>query len=185
MRLTPSGSQTVGPFFRIGLEHLCAQDSHSRVDDNAEKLTICGRVLDGEGIPVPDAVLEIWHADAEGHYSVEADKSGFAYCFARAATDENGNFSFSVARPVALASSADRKQAPHLAVLIFARGLLRQLMTRMYFPDEPANGSDPVLQLIPEERRFTLIARKNAQQPCVLDWDVVLQGRNETVFFLW
>lgn len=185
MRSTPSGSQTVGPFFRIGLEHMCARDSHARVDDDAEKLTICGRVLDGEGIPVPDAVLEIWHADSEGCCGSEPNNFGFSRCFARAATDENGSFSFSIARPGAIASGADRKQAPHIAVLVFARGLLRQLMTRMYFPGEPANDSDPVLQLIAEERQPTLIARKNAQHPGELDWNVVLQGRDETVFFAW
>jgi protocatechuate 3,4-dioxygenase, alpha subunit len=183
MRLTPSGSQTVGPFFRIGLEHLCAQSPAALVD-GANVLTVCGRVLEGEGAPVPDALLEVWHADAEGRYDAsEPAQSGKPSAFTRAATDDDGSFCFSIARPGAIAGEA--KQAPHLAVLVFARGLLRHLMTRMYFPHEPGNGSDAVLQLVPEDRRRTLIAREIVQRPGVLEWNVVLQGEDETVFFAW
>jgi protocatechuate 3,4-dioxygenase, alpha subunit len=185
MMLTPSGSQTVGPFFRIGLEHLCSRNADTRLDDDLQRLTICGRVLDGEGVQVPDAVLEIWHADSEGRFGAEPAASGLSGCFTRAATDENGSFSYSIVRPGAIVCSAEQKQAPHIAVLVFARGLLRHLRTRMYFPDEPANDSDPVLQLIPEERRSTLIAHEDAEHPGVLEWNVVLQGGDETVFFAW
>jgi protocatechuate 3,4-dioxygenase alpha subunit len=183
MKLIPSGSQTVGPFFRIGLEHLCARDVAAT---DAEKVTIRGKVIDGEGTPVPDALLEIWHADANGSYGASGpDASGRPCCFTRAATGDDGTFAFSICRPGAVVCDEEATQAPHIAVLVFARGLMRHLMTRMYFPGEEANERDPLLQMVPRERRHTLIAR---QSPCgsgELRWDVVLQGENETVFFAW
>jgi protocatechuate 3,4-dioxygenase, alpha subunit len=185
MRLTPSGSQTVGPFFRIGLEHLCSRNADARLNEDAQRISIRGRVLDGEGVPVPDAVLEIWHADSAGRYRAEPQTSVLSGGLTRAATDENGSFSFAIVRPGAIVCSPEQKQAPHIAVLVFARGLLRHLMTRMYFPHEPANDSDPVLQVIPEERRSTLIAHEDAEHSGALEWNVVLQGRGETVFFAW
>ena len=185
MRLTPSGSQTVGPFFRIGLEHLCAKDAAAKVDD-AEVVRVRGRVFDGDGVPVPDAVLEIWHADAEGRFgAAEPDQSGRSACFTRAATNDDGSFCFAIPRPGAIAYGEGKKQAPHFAVLVFARGLLRHLMTRMYFPGDPANAEDPVLQWVPEVRRSTLIARVNPQGRGELEWNVLLQGNDETVFFSW
>jgi protocatechuate 3,4-dioxygenase, alpha subunit len=184
MRSIPSGSQTVGPFFRIGLEHLCAQDAVTEVD-GARIVRVRGRVLDGEGVPVPDALLEIWHADGEGRFSTaKPAQSGRPACFTRAATDDDGSFCFAIPRPGAILGSGE-KQAPHFAVLVFARGLLRHLMTRMYFPDEPANAADVVLRLVPEDRRRTLIAKKNPQKHSELEWNVVLQGNDETVFFAW
>jgi protocatechuate 3,4-dioxygenase, alpha subunit len=185
MRSILSGSQTVGPFFRIGLEHLCAQDAPTKVD-GAQTVQVRGRVFDGEGVPVPDAVLEIWHADTEGRFGRgEPAQSGRSACFTRAATDDDGSFSFVIPMPGAISCGGGEKQAPHLAVLVFARGLLRHLMTRMYFPAEPAIAADPVLQLVPEDRRRTLIAQKNPQRHGELEWDVVLQGNEETVFFAW
>jgi len=185
MRSIPSGSQTVGPFFRIGLEHLCASGDPGEID-GAQIIRVRGRVLDGNGAPVPDAVLEIWHADAEGRFSTEASPaSGRSACFTRAATDDNGSFRFALPRPGAILCGEGEKQAPHLAILVFARGLLRHMMTRMYFPRETANAADPVLQLVPEDRRHTLVAREKPQQPGELEWDVVLQGNEETVFFAW
>ncbi len=185
MRSIPSGSQTVGPFFRIGLEHLCAQDASGEADV-ARTVRVRGRVLDGKGVPVPDALLEVWHADAEGRYSREEPPGpGRPTCFARAATDDEGSFCFAISRPGAILCGAEEKQASHVAVLVFARGLLRHLMTRMYFPGEPANAEDAVLRLVPEHRRGTLIARENPQRPGELEWNVVLQGNEETVFFAW
>jgi len=185
MRSIPSGSQTVGPFFRIGLEHLCV----SGVSDEAggaQVIRVRGRVLDGKGTPVPDAVLEIWHADAEGRFCAEAlPSSGRSASFTRAATGDDGYFCFAIPRPGAIVYGEGEKQAPHIAVLVFARGLLRHLMTRMYFPRETAKELDPVLQLVPVDRRHTLIARESSHQPDELDWDVVLQGDGETVFFAW
>ena len=169
MKLTPSGSQTVGPFFSIGLAHLY------RRDEDAGCATVRGRVLDGDGAPVTDALLEIWESRLEN--GVRSDR------FARAATDDLGEFCFSIRRP--LPGDGDPEQAPHIKVLVFARGLLRHLMTRMYLPGEDANETDPVLRLVPETRRPTLIARNAAHGSDVLEWDVVLQGTEETVFFAW
>jgi protocatechuate 3,4-dioxygenase, alpha subunit len=181
--LTSSGSQTVGPFFRIGLEHLYA--SPNLLTDGKERVTVRGRVIDGEGSPVPDAMLEIWSSVSGGEYgSAELDEGGLPLCFARVATDEHGGFSFSICKPCVVSGEAEPTQAPHVAVLVFARGLLRHLMTRMYFPKETGNEKDIVLQLIPEERRGTLMARESSEEGA-LEWDVVLQGKNETVFFAW
>jgi protocatechuate 3,4-dioxygenase alpha subunit len=183
MKLTPSGSQTVGPFFRIGLEHLCA--TGAKPDENSETITVYGKVLDGDGIPVPDAVLEIWHTNAHGTYSTEPGESGRPACFTRAVTDEDGTYRFAIAMPGAPACESELSQSPHLAVLVFARGLMRHLITRMYFPDEAVNASDTLLQMVPVDRRHTLIAEAEARNAHVFEWNVVLQGTDETVFFAW
>lgn len=182
MKLTPSGSQTVGPFFRIGLEHLCATGTKP---ENLDAITIYGKVLDGDGLPVPDAVLEFWHANAQGTLSAEPDKSGRPACFTRAATNEDGAYRFTIAMPGAIICDSELRQSPHLAVLIFARGLMRHLITRMYFPDEAANASDTLLPMVPVDRRHTLIARADARNARLFEWNVVLQGTGETVFFAW
>jgi len=184
MRAIPSGSQTVGPFFRIGLEHLCGGSDPE--PSGAVMVKVRGKVFDGNGAPVPDAVLEIWHADSSGRYdSARPDDRRRSPCFTRAATDEDGEFGFSIRRPGSVPCEMEVRQAPHLSVLVFARGLLRHLMTRMYFPDETANETDTALQLVPEERRSTLIARGSGSEPGSLEWNVVLQGEEETVFFAW
>jgi protocatechuate 3,4-dioxygenase, alpha subunit len=180
VKLTPTGSQTVGPYFRIGLEYLCAKDGSAR---SAESVTITGRVLDADGAPVPDAMLEIYYSDPEGHDETPgAQAPQRPSTFVRVATNVDGQFRFAVARPE---PGTEQRQAPHLAVLVFARGLLRHLITRMYFPDEPANTTDPILQSVPLARQHTMIARPDAQQPGTLVWNVVLQGKEETVFFAW
>jgi protocatechuate 3,4-dioxygenase alpha subunit len=183
MKLTPSGSQTVGPFFRIGLEHLCS--SGAKPVALCEIVTVRGSVVDGDGLPVPDALLEIWHADTQGKYANEFDESGRSVCFTRAVTDDEGRFEFRIPRPGEVDCGARLKQAPHLAVLVFARGLLRHLVTRMYFPGEAGNAGDSLLQMVPEDRRKTLIAREAGGDANVCEWDVVLQGPNETIFFAW
>jgi protocatechuate 3,4-dioxygenase, alpha subunit len=183
-KLTPAGSQTVGPFFRIGLEHLCAQDA-VEAPAAIDCITVSGSVLDGAAAPVPDALIEIWHAGRDGGFNTSAETSGRSSSFTRAATDERGVFRFSIPRPGRSMSYAADAQAPHIAVLVFARGLLRHLLTRMYFPDEPANAEDPVLQSIPIARRHTLIARPDAKDATVFTWNVILQGEEETVFFAW
>jgi|SRR5579863_496694 len=180
-----SGSQTVGPFFRIGLEHLCAPDD-AAARAGVDVVTVRGRVIDGDGNGVPDAMLEIWHAGPDGFYGADGpDERGRATCFTRSATGEDGWFQFTIRRPGKIACDSGPAQASHANVLVFMRGLLRHLMTRMYFPDEPANQSDPLLQLVPAERRGTLIARAIADGPGYVEWNVVLQGTNETVFFAW
>lgn len=184
MNSRTSGSQTVGPFFHLGLGHLFDETTRGK-DGGAGRVTIRGRVIDGAGNAVPDAVLEIWHGGGLGSAALEPDESGRDACFARTASGSDGSFAFSVTGPGAMEADGECIQAPHIAVLVFARGLLRHLLTRMYFPEQAENLSDPVLLSIPEPRRRTLIARRTADDAAVLEWNVVLQGEDETVFFAW
>lgn len=164
----PAGSQTVGPYFRIGLDYLIERTPALTLE-TAGTIEIRGRVWDRDGAPVPDAMLEFWRAPGDGEEGV------FPAGFRRAATDADGNFSVVMARA----------QAPHMLVLVFARGLLRHLVTRVYFGDELANQGDPVLMTIPQERRATLIAQPDESRANLYKWDVILQGTGETVFFAW
>ena len=179
-------SQTVGPFFSIGLDWM--NRANLAEGSAGERVAIRGRVLDGDGQPVPDAVLEIWQADAEGryHHPEHADPRNNAtpfVGFGRIPTDDRGQFSFTTIKPGPVHGPDGEPQAPHLQISVFMRGLLRQLVTRMYFPDEPLNASDLVLQTVPESRRETLIARQTGPAGSALEWNVLLQGGNETVFF--
>lgn len=178
-----AASQTVGPFFRIGFEHLCPAPDAAAPPD---ALVVSGRVLDADQKPVPDAVLELWYADRDGLYSA-APPLGRALPqgFVRVATDDHGSFTFCLLKPGPVAAGDGRMQSPHVVILFFARGLLRHLITRMYFPAEPANDEDPVLQSVPVDRRATLIARPDPQKTGQLQWDIRLQGEEETVFFAW
>jgi protocatechuate 3,4-dioxygenase alpha subunit len=183
--------QTVGPFFSIGLSRLY-RDNLAGPTIAGERVEISGRIFDGEGQPVPDGVIEIWQANSHGKYShpedaqdkpIEKEFTGFG----RVATDIDGCFRFSTIKPGKVpgpddATGRPTSQAPHLAISILTRGLLRRLVTRMYFPDEAANAEDFVLGLVEESRRQTLIARKIAGRANSLQWDVVLQGADETVF---
>ena len=177
MSLQATAWQTVGPYFRIGLEHLDTLRIASP-DAPGEHVTIEGRVVDGNGKPVPDAVIEIWQADANGEYS---GTSGF-HGFGRAPTDAEGRFAFATIKPGAVSGPGGSMQAPHLAVRIMMRGLLKDLVTRMYFPGEDVDA-DPVLQLVPAQRRSTLIATASPQSQTSLVWHINLQGERETVFF--
>ena len=160
--LTPS--QTVGPFFGVGLPF--ERGEQLAPPESAGAMRIEGQVLDGKGEPVPDALLEIWQP---------------ATGFGRARTDSEGAFSFTTVKPGPVPAPDGRMQAPHFNVTVFARGLLRHLVTRMYFPDETqANAADPVLNLVEPARRETLIAKNCGG---VLHFDVRLQGERETVFF--
>jgi protocatechuate 3,4-dioxygenase, alpha subunit len=184
-RSTPS--QTVGPFFSIGFSWL------DRTDLTAEagigtRVTISGHVFDGAGKPVPDAVLEIWQADGDGCYDDweavgELPRTGRFFGFGRVPVDDQGKFHFSTLKPGSRRGSNGALQAPHLVISLFTRGLLRRLITRIYFPGDPANESDPVLGLVPVSRRHTLIARPESASREMLVWDVHLQGDDETVFF--
>lgn len=186
MRLVATPSQTVGPFFSIGLDPLRVENlAPSGV--SGERVTIAGRVLDGDGIPVPDAVLEIWQANAHGKYAhpedqqrqkLESDFVGYG----RVPTNDAGEFRFTTVKPGSVPGPEGTIQAPHLVVSVFMRGLLNRLVTRIYFPDDPANTDDVVLNLVEESRRPTLIARR-AGVADHLEWNVILQGPNETVFF--
>ena len=179
-------SQTVGPFFSIGLAPL--NRTNLAEGSASEQITIRGRVLDGDGHGVPDALLEIWRADPDGRYPHPEDTqsqntAASFFGFGRSPTDEQGQFSFITTRPGPVHDPEGNPQAPHLQISVFMRGLLRQLVTRLYFPQEPLNASDPVLQVVPESRRETLIARQAESTENSLEWNVCLQGPNETVFF--
>jgi len=174
--ITPN--QTVGPYFRIGLSHLYVPG----VPGTGNRSTIKGRVVDGDGKPVNDAMLEIWQADAQGAYLPASDGSGRGIRgFGRVATDAAGIFQFTTTRPGRVPGPGGALQAPHLAVMVFMRGLLKHLVTRVYFPDEQSNLEDPILNLVPAERRATLVANKTGS--ATLEWNVILQGQDETVFF--
>jgi protocatechuate 3,4-dioxygenase alpha subunit len=181
-----TGSQTVGPFLHIGLADLyCDKLVTEQTNDS---ITIAGQMLDGDGNPIPDGMLEIWQADAHGVYPDPQDgrtaMPGFRG-FGRVATDKDGRFAFATIKPGSVPGPNGAEQAPHLMISVFMRGLIKRLATRLYFPGNTANDADPVLQLVPAERRATLIAREiNAGS---YEWDVIIQagqhGRAETVFF--
>ena len=181
-------SQTVGPFFkpaliRSGSESLVTSKSRG------ERITIEGRILDGDAAGVGDAMIELWQANADGRYDHPDDLQEKLidpefHGFGRAATDELGRFRFYTIKPGSVAGPGNLLHAPHINVSIFARGLLKRLVTRIYFPGEQLNATDPVLNTVAPGRRSTLIARiENSDQPGVLRFDIVLQGENETVFF--
>lgn len=186
MTLPVTPSQTVGPFLRIGLEWLTTDDL-SRAAVPGERITIEGRVVDADGAPVPDALLEFWQASPEGSYAGPqgtGDKGAGAFRgFGRVPTDDDGNFRFTTLKPGRVAAPDGSLQAPHIVVTIFMRGLLKHLVSRIYFPDEAVNADDMVLKLVPERRRRTLIARRAETGEARLTWNVVLQGADETVFF--
>jgi protocatechuate 3,4-dioxygenase, alpha subunit len=185
MSLRASTSQTIGPFLRIGLEWMVIEELAPQ-GVAGERVRVEGRVTDADGKPVNDAAVEIWQANSQGKYASPEDpqdkplEAAFRG-FGRSLTDDAGAFRFRTIKPGRVPGPDGKLQAPHLVVTIFMRGLLKQLVTRMYFPDEPSNAEDPVLATVPAERRPTLIARKRADG--TLEWNLVLQGRNETAFF--
>jgi protocatechuate 3,4-dioxygenase, alpha subunit len=182
--LTPS--QTAGPFLTIGLidgpitDHL-VDDSHPRA------IRISGALLDGAGDPVTDGMVEIWQANEAGRYAHPADdraeiplEDGF-WGFGRSATQDGGRFEFVTVKPGRVPWVDGRLQAPHLLVGVFARGLLKRVATRMYFPDEEAAiAEDPVLLGLEPTERPTLVARAEDN---MLRFDIVLQGAGQTTFF--
>ncbi len=175
----PSGSQTVGPFFRFALHHEQWNDL-SAAAPAGEKIRVAGRLLDGDGAPIPDGFVEIRQADAGGSYACADGFTGFG----RASTDRDGRFAFTTIRPGTVPSSLGA-QAPHLAVSIFARGLLKQLHTRMYFGDRAAeNAADPLLSSIAENAQRSMIAKRAGESDAIPEFrfDIVLQGEGETAF---
>jgi protocatechuate 3,4-dioxygenase alpha subunit len=174
----PSSSQTVGPYFRIGLDYLI--DRMNDLDVTAKNtIEIRGRILDGDGVPVPDAMLEFWSAE-----NVDSiPEHGIPDRFRRVRTDLKGCYAARVKRPVAMLLEDGRLHAPHIMVLVFARGLMRHLISRVYLEGEAANQNDTVLLNVPVERRGTLLAEDGGENE--YRWDIVLQGNDETVFFAW
>lgn len=189
--MTPLGqtpSQTVGPYFAMRLsapgDNVLAGDGVSGVPIRLE-----GRVLDGHRHHVEDALIELWQADASGHYRHPDDVwpgDGTFTGFGRAASAfDTGIWWFETIKPGRVPGSAGGLQAPHLNLVVQARGMLNPVFTRVYFPDEAAaNADDPILALVPGERRHTLVAgRAPHRERPTYEFDVVFQGDDETVFF--
>jgi protocatechuate 3,4-dioxygenase alpha subunit len=182
--LTPS--QTTGPFLQIGL--IGGVISNRLVDEaDPRAIRLQGALLDGAGAPVPDGMIEIWQANAAGRYAHPADDREEPALepkftgFGRSATDADGRFDFVTVKPGRVPWVDGRLQAPHLLVGVFARGLLKRVATRMYFPDEDAaNREDPVLGGLEPAERTILIARAEDE---ALRFDIVLQGAGQTPFF--
>ena len=204
MKRIVTPSQTVGPYIRIGLEEITPLAGQ---DIPGERITISGRLLDGEGNGVNDGMIETWQANARGKYAHLEDfqdkqtTPGFTG-FGRVWTNSEGGFRFETIKPgavqfndvapwndagpwndVAPWKNSD-KQAPHIVVSVFARGLLKHLVTRIYFKDDPLLADDPVLKRVKDAaRRETLLAVPDSGNPGTYLWDIVLQGVGETVFF--
>ena len=182
--LRTTGSQTVGPYLHIGLTWLVTRDL-AAPGVAGERISLEGRIVDADGVPVDDALVEIWQANAHGRYAHPDDARDLPLApgfmgFGRVPTDADGGFRFTTIKPGPVPSPGGGTQAPHVNVTIFMRGMLKQLKTRIYFPGESANATDPVLVRVPAERRGTLIARAVARDAFRLD--IVLQGAGETVF---
>jgi protocatechuate 3,4-dioxygenase alpha subunit len=192
LRQTPS--QTVGPFFSFALTPeqygygFASIAGGSLIDSDVpgQRIRLEGRIFDGKGECVPDAMVEIWQADGEGRYAHPADPRGSNVGFKGfgrmgTGTDPEARFIFDTIKP----GSVDGEQAPHISVILFARGLLLHAYTRIYFSDEAAaNARDPVLASVPAERRHTLIAVRDEKSPgAIYRIDLHMQGPNETVFF--
>jgi protocatechuate 3,4-dioxygenase alpha subunit len=186
MSLITTSSQTVGPYLKIGFEALAIEEL-APAGAAGERITLTGRLLDGDGKPVNDGVVEIWQANASGKYAHPEDAQDKPLDkafrgFGRSLTKSDGGFRFSTVKPGAVPGPDGSSQAPHIVVTVFARGMLKHLITRVYFPDEAANTNDPVLKLVPAERRATLVAKRGAGKG-TLEWNIVVQGQDETVFF--
>ncbi len=190
--ITPS--QTVGPFFAYGLTPTGRYDWNDAFSNNlvtpdatGERIRIEGRVFDGDGKPVSDAMLEIWQADAQGRFADPKDRRAMPNSkfrgFGRCGTSTDGEYAFDTIKPGQVPDADGKPQAPHILVAIFARGMLLHNYTRIYFEGEAANASDPVMALVPTDRRATLIAARNGEKANTYRFDIHLQGDKETVFF--
>jgi protocatechuate 3,4-dioxygenase alpha subunit len=175
--LAPTPGQTIGPFFGYALPY--DGDSELVPAEHPDAIRLHGTVRDGNGSPVPDALLEIWQADPQGRVRQETGslhRDGYTFTgWGRAATDNTGHYSFTTLEP----GPTDEGAAPFVAMTVFARGLLNRLFTRIYLPGHEVIASDQLLASVPADRRNTLIARRDAHG---LVFDVKLQGAGETVF---
>ncbi len=188
--ITPS--QTVGPFFAYALTP-SGQYAFDDLSSNdlvvpgvaGQVVHIEGTMRDGAGAPIADGFIEIWQADGEGRYpSASTGNTGFRG-FGRVPMDKAGAYSFRTVKPGAVPAADGGVQAPHILIGVFARGVVRRLYTRLYFADDAGNAADPVLALVPEADRGTLIAGRAGERDGapVYRFDIVLQGEGETVFF--
>jgi protocatechuate 3,4-dioxygenase alpha subunit len=188
MAQAPCPSQTAGPYFHLGCTDTRSVSCIAGPKAKGERVRLVCRVLDGDGIPVNDSMIEIWQANSEGKYNhpddpqaktVDPDCPGFG----RLPTDENGSCVFQTIKPGRVSGRNGSLQAPHLNVSVFARGIMKRLATRIYFAGDPGNQDDPTLALVPEDRRDTLMAQPDARQSGDWRFDIRLCGENETVFF--
>src|SRR2546430_8130187 len=185
-----TGSQTVGPFFSPAL---LREDARRNVltgpETAGERIRIEGRVLDSDGMPVPDAMVEIWQANAHGRYNHPANQGSAPLDpsftgFGRSGTAEDGTYWFETVKPGPIPFDGEKLQSPHICVAVFARGLLNHLVTRLYFEDEPTNAANPLLQHVPDHRQATLLARREpGSARDVYRFDIVPQGSRETALF--
>ncbi len=183
-------SQTIGPFHRIMVPW--EGGAKLAAPDDPDAIRIKGRIFDGSGQPVDDSVIELWQANVHGRYAHAEDTrevplvAGFEG-FGRAITDGEGRFTITTVKPGCVPGPGEGVQAPHISLSVFARGLLKHLVTRIYFSDEAAaNDKDPVLRSIDDAgRRDTLVAVRQEGEvtPPVYRFDIHLQGPRETVFF--
>jgi protocatechuate 3,4-dioxygenase alpha subunit len=186
-RLPATPSQTVGPFFHFALP-FAGGDTLVNEATLGQRIAIEGQLFDAKGAPVTDALIEIWQANAQGRYNhpddtqdkqIDPNFTGFG----RTPTDEHGWYRFHTVKPGSVPGPGGGMQAPHINISVLGRGILKRMATRLYFSDEEqANAADPILALVPEDRRATLVAQRGADAP-VYRLDIVLQGDNETVFF--
>jgi protocatechuate 3,4-dioxygenase alpha subunit len=188
MNFIPSSSQTIGPYFHIYFEAKKGTGCLLSPQANGERIRLACRVLDGQGAPVFDAMIEIWQADAAGIYNHPDDPrhsraDPALNGFGRLPTNKEGVCEFATVKPGRVPGWYGALQAPHVNVTVFGRGLLKGLSTRVYFADDPANQDDPVLALVPQDRRATLLARQDSQLPGQWRIDLRLSGEEETVFF--
>jgi protocatechuate 3,4-dioxygenase alpha subunit len=199
--ITPS--QTVGPYFKYGLtpgDDYAWNDAFSNdllaADVSGERIRIEGQVFDGDGKLIPDSMLEIWQADAQGRFNDPQDTRSLPNAafrgFGRCGTNQEGRYTFHTIKPGVVPGPNDKPQAPHILLAVYARGMTRHVQTRIYFADEAANAADPILALVPSDRRATLMAIRDHQaqgqtqdqaQGVVYRFDIHLQGDKETVFF--
>ena len=179
-----SASQTVGPFFRIGLIYSKAQSNLVNENTSGERIMLTGVVFDGDGQPIPDALIEIWQPDSNGIFNhlldpLQEQADPHFHGFGRAENRNEGKYEFKTIKP-----GGRDGMAPYINVNVFARGMLIHAMTSIYFSDEPANAEDPVLNSVESARRHTLIAtREETDGPAVYRFDIHMQGEDETVFF--
>jgi protocatechuate 3,4-dioxygenase, alpha subunit len=183
----PTPSATVGPYLHLGLTEKYSVTQVTPKNVKGERVVLRCRVFDAENVPVSDAMIEVWQADSDGRYrhpeigTQPLPPASFG--FGRAATNEGGYCDFETIRPGGVPAPDGKRQAPHISVAVYGRGILLQLYTRIYFAGDVANEQDPVLALVPEARRKTLLAHSDAFHPYGWQFDIRLRGENETVFF--